>query len=107
MAKRRPQINFQVDEPMKVLYEEAKNAGQWVTKLCAAGLLLMVENPRLRLEALNRLREWEADYADADPERIRRFVQGAQAAMQARSPGSPPAPKARRAKKAARRGRGE
>lgn len=81
MAKRRPQINFQVDEPMKLLYEEARANGQWVTRLCAAGLLMMVERPELRREAIIRLRAWESEYADADPERIREFVRGADEAM--------------------------
>ena len=101
-APRRPQINFQVDPSLKCLYEEARASGHWVTRLCAAGLLLLVEDAAVRQRALNRLRDWEADYADADPERIRSFVQGAQAALQAAPRGSRPAPAARpRSKKAA------
>jgi len=103
MAERRPQINFQVDVNMKVLYEESKACGHWVTRFCAAGFLLLVENPEVRIEALNRLREWEAEYADADADDVRAFVQGAQAAMKAPARGSRRAPKARRAKKAAKR----
>lgn len=103
MAKRRPQINFQVGDNMKTLYEESKVAGHWVTRFCAAGFLLMVEDPVVRMRALNRLREWEAGYADATAEQIRDFVQGAQAAMRAAPPKSRPAPKARRARKKAKR----
>ena len=105
MVKRRPQINFQVDEAMKLLYEETRIAGHWVTRFCAAGLLLMVEDPRVRMAALKRLREWEAEYEDASPDDIRAFVEGAQAAMQGAPRGKRPAPKARRAGKKAKRGR--
>jgi hypothetical protein len=103
MPARRPQINFQVDPSMKLLYEESKAAGHWVTRFCAAGLLLMVEDPAIRLQALNRLRAWEARYAEADAEQIRDFVQGAQAALRSAAPRSQPAPKARRARKKAKR----
>jgi hypothetical protein len=85
MAKRKPQINFQVDEPMKLLYEEAKIAGHWVTRFCAAGFLTMIENPSIRMQALNRLRDWEGDYAGASAEEIRDFVQNAELAAQAAS----------------------
>ena len=76
MAARKPQINFQVAHNMKTLYEQSRACGYWVTRLCAAGFLLMVEDPALRMRALNRLREWEAAYADADADEIREFVQG-------------------------------
>ena len=105
MTPRKPQINFQVVEPMKVLYEEARIAGHWVTRFCAAGLLLMVENPAFRVRALNRLREWEAEYADASADDIRAFVQGAEHAMQRAARGSRPARAARPARKTAKRGR--
>lgn len=103
MAKRRPQINFQVDEPMKLLYEEAKLSGHWVTRFCAAGLLLMIEDPAARVAALNRLRDWEAEYAAATPDEIRDFVSGAEAALQRAVQGSRRAPKARPTRKAAKR----
>ncbi len=104
MAKRKPQINFQVDENMKVLYDEARACGHWVTRFCAAGLLLMVENPEIRMQALTRLREWEAEYAEASPDEVRAFVQGAQAALTRAARGSRPRPKARPARKKAKRG---
>ncbi len=107
MLKRRPQINFQVDEPMKFLYDEAKIVGHWVTRFCAAGLLVMVEDPRVRVRALQRLRDWEIEYADASPDDIRAFVQGAEAAMQRAARGSRPAPKARPKRKRATRARSE
>jgi hypothetical protein len=103
MPARKPQINFQVDPSMKILYEESRACGHWVTRFCAAGFLLMVEDPAIRLQALNRLREWEARYADADADRIRDFVQGAQAALRSAAPRSRPAPQARRARKKAKR----
>jgi len=103
MPERRPQINFQVVPSMKILYEEAKNAGYWVTRCCAAGFLLMMEDPQIRQRALNRLREWEAEYADADHEQIRAFVQGAQAALRGAARGSRRARKARPARKRAKR----
>ena len=78
MTKRKPQINFQVVPALKLLSDEAKACGQKTPLLCAAGLLLMVENPRVRLRALNRLRDWETSYADASPEEIHDFVQNAQ-----------------------------
>lgn len=103
MPTRKPQINFQVDPPMKALYEEAKLAGNLVTRFCAAGLLLLIEEPRVRVQALNRLREWEAEYVDASPAEIRAFVEGLQTALgPPRTPRARPAPKA---KKKARRAR--
>jgi hypothetical protein len=81
MVKRKPQINFQVETAMKLLYDEAKACGQSTTRLCAAGLLLMVEDPHARLHALNRLRDWENSYADTSPKEIRNFVQNAQIAV--------------------------
>lgn len=77
MSRRKPQINFQVEPAMKALYEEAKACGHRVTRLCAAGLLMMVEDNSLRLDALSRLRHWETRYADAPPKVIRAFVQSA------------------------------
>ncbi|MEW6251260.1 MAG: hypothetical protein AB1716_11475 [Planctomycetota bacterium] len=103
MAKRKPQINFQVDEGMKLLYEEAKISGHLVTRLCAAGLLLLVEEPQTRLRALNRLREWEEKYADASPEQVRAFVQGAATALQRGGRGSRPKPAARPSRRGAGR----
>ena len=103
MPIRKPQINFQVDHNMKALYEQSKLYGHGVTRLCAAGFLLMVADPAIRLRALNHLCAWEAEYADADADEIREFVQGAQAAMKAAAPKSRPARKARRARKKAKR----
>ncbi len=105
MTRRRPQINFQVDPAMKLLYEEARISGHWVTRLCAAGFLLMVEDASARQQALARLRDWEADYDDASPEQIRDFVSGAQAALQAPARGSRPTRKAPRVKKKPKRAR--
>jgi len=102
VTKRKPQINFQVDENMKILYREARACGHWVTRFCAAGLLLLVENPEIRIQALRRLREWEAEYADATPDEVRAFVQGAQDAMKRAARGSRPRPKARRGQKKAK-----
>ncbi|MBK9118332.1 MAG: hypothetical protein IPM18_01855 [Phycisphaerales bacterium] len=92
---RKPQINFQVDESMKRLYEEARVAGHWVTRWCAAGLLMMVERPELRVDALKRLRDWELEYGSASEDEIRDFVQGAEDAMQRAVLNSRRAPKAR------------
>jgi hypothetical protein len=105
MAKRarKPQINFQVDEPMKMLYEEAKANGHWVTRFCAAGFLLMVEDARVRNQAINRLRDWETEYEDASEDEIRAFVQGARTAMKRGTRGSPRGRKARPARKKAKR----
>lgn len=86
--RRRPQINFQVDPGMKRLYEEAKLMGNWVTRWCAAGFLMMVENPRARQQALQRLREWEARYADASDDEIRAFVAGVESALRDEPRGS-------------------
>jgi hypothetical protein len=102
MAKRKAQINFQVDDAMKLLYDEARISGHWVTRFCSAGLLLMVEEPAVRLRALNRLREWEAEYAEASADEIRAFVQGAEAALQPPARGTRPGRPARPGKKKAR-----
>lgn len=103
MPDRRPQINFQVDPAMKLLYEEAKVSGHWVTRFCAAGLLLLVEDAAIRRRALNRLRDWEAEFEGATPEEIRAFVEDAEAAMQGGVPESRPARKAPAARKKAKR----
>ncbi|MBU0637765.1 MAG: hypothetical protein KKB50_02785 [Planctomycetes bacterium] len=103
MPERRPQINFQVDPAMKTLYEEAKAAGFFVTRLCAAGLLHLVENPAVRLPALNRLRDWEAEYQAVSRSAIRDFVQGAQAALRSGAPDSRRGRKARPARKKPKR----
>jgi len=105
MPQRRPQINFQVDEPMKLLYEEAKLSGHWVTRFCAAGFLMMVEDPRLRMRALNRLRQWEAQYADASPADIQAFVQQAEGAMRRGVRESRPGPPTRPPRKTGARGK--
>jgi len=105
MAKRKPQINFQVGNAMKVLYEEAKLAGHFVTRFCAAGLLLLIEDPQQRTRALDRLRDWEAEYGYASAREIRAFVQGVQGALRGGARGSRPARPARPVRKAARRGR--
>ena len=103
MTTRKPQINFQVDLGMKALYEQSKLYGHGVTRLCAAGFLLMIEDSAIRLRALNRLCEWEDEYADAGPDEIRDFVQAAGGALKAAAPRSRPARKARRARKKAKR----
>lgn len=103
MPARKPQINFQVDQPLKVLYDEAKAQGHWVTRFCAAGFFLMVEDPRARARAISRLREWEAAFADASPQQIRAFVEGAQAAMQPPAPGSSPGRRVRTTKRKTKR----
>ena len=102
--ERRPQINFQVDEAMKLLYEEAKAQGHWVTRFCAAGFLLLVEDARARARAISRLREWEAEFERASPRQIRAFVEGAQAALERGAPSNRPGRPARPAKKKAKRG---
>lgn len=101
---RKPQINFQVSAPMKLLYEEAKLAGHWVARFCAAGLLMMVEDPRLRVRALSRLRDWESQYEQASAGDIRTFVAGAEAALQRAAPGTRPARRARPRRSRAGRG---
>jgi len=101
MARRRPQINFQVDEAMKLLYEQARLSGHWVTRLCAAGFLLMIENPRARVRAINRLIEWETEYENASPEEIRAFVQGARGAVRRGAQGTRPDRPVRRSTKRA------
>jgi hypothetical protein len=103
MAKRKPQINFQVDEPMKDLYDEAKASGHWVTRFCAAGFLLMVEDAAARARAISRLRDWEAEYDGASQAEIRAFVEGAQDAMRRASRGSRPARSTRHSQKKAKR----
>ena len=104
MPNRKPQINFQVEEAMKLLYDEARAQGHWVTRLCAAGFLLLVEDPVARHRAITRLREWEAEFADASAEQIQAFVEGAQDALRRGARGSRPARPARPARKTARRG---
>jgi len=106
-SARRPQINFQVDHAMKLLYEEAKACGHWVTRFCAAGLLMLIENPHLRRDALSRLRDWEDEFADASEAKVRTFVQGCEDAMQAGARGVRPALPTRRGQKKAGRVGGE
>lgn len=99
MTQRRPQINFQVDPSMKSLYEEVRENGHWVTRWCAAGLLAMVEDAEFRQAAINRLREWEAQFEHASPDEIRAFVQGVERAMQRGARDNRPARKAPRRRK--------
>lgn len=103
MPDRKPQINFQVEPCMKLLYEEAREAGHWVTRLCAAGLLLMIENANLRQAAVNRLREWEIEFDGASAEDVRAFVAGARGALRTRPRGTAPGRKAPAARKKAKR----
>ena len=107
MPTRRPQINFQVDDAMKLLYDQAKQSGHWVTRLCSAGLLMMVEQPALRARALERLRDWEIEYQGASADEIHDFVQGAEAALRRAAPGTRRAPATRPPRKTARRARSE
>lgn len=104
MPKRKPQINFQVENNMKMLYDEAKVQGHWVTRLCAAGLLMMIEDAAVRARALSRLRDWEAEFDKASPAEIREFVEAAGAEMRAAARGSGRARKPQPAKKRAARG---
>ncbi len=103
MTKRKPQINFQVDEPMKLLYEEAKASGHWVTRFCTAGFLLMVHDPKARQRAISQLRDWEIEFEKASPTQIRLFVEGARDAMKRGARGSRPARATRRSRKTAKR----
>ncbi|MBK8914040.1 MAG: hypothetical protein IPM64_05450 [Phycisphaerales bacterium] len=101
---RKPQINFQVEKPLKLLYDEAGDSGMRASRLCAAGLLLMIENPAARRRAINRLREWEQKFADASAEQVRAFVSGVEAAMLRATRETKPARRVPRAKKAAAAG---
>ena len=103
-VSRRPQINFQVDPALKLLYDEAHEQGHWVTRFCAAGLLMLVEDPRLRAKAIRRLRDWEEEYADASAAQIRAFVEGAEGALQRGAQEDLQEPPARRRKKGAKGG---
>jgi hypothetical protein len=103
VIRRKPQINFQVLPHMKMLYDEAKGSGHFVTRFCAAGLLLLVEDPWIRQRAINRLREWEAEYAYASRDEIRDFVQGVRRAMRSGARGTSPARRALRSRTRARR----
>jgi hypothetical protein len=105
-AERKPQINFQVEAPLKSLYDVARRAGGYnVTRLCAAGLLYLLENPAVQSEALNRLGEFYRDYDRADPEQLRAFVQGAKDALRRAAPGSRPKPRPAPGTRATRRER--
>lgn len=99
MTQRKPQINFQVEDNMKLLYDEAKSHGHRVTRLCAAGLLLMVEDADARNRALSRLRDWEAEYDAATEADIRAFVEGAATEMRVAARGNRPTRKSPRARK--------
>ena len=108
MIDRKPQINFQVEPALKTLYDEAREtAGHWVTRLCAAGLLILVEDAELRARALGRLREWEVEYADASDAKIRAFVMGQRGSIRSRPPGNAPGKKSRPGRKGAKELRGE
>jgi len=103
MAKRKPQINFQVEEPLKRLYDETREQGHWVARFCAAGFLLMVEDPAARAAAISRLREWEEQFESATPRQIRDFVAGAQNVLERSSRGTAPKRSTRAKKKTAKR----
>jgi hypothetical protein len=100
---RKPQINFQVEPPLKLLYDEAKVYGHGVARFCAAGLLLMIENPDVRNDAFTRLRAWEAQHAESTEEDIHQFVQGVHAAMTSATRGTRRVPPTRRGKRSSAR----
>lgn len=79
MPSRKPQINFQVQPGMKLLYDEVQASGQRATRLCAAGLLLLIEDSQVRTRAMRRLRAWEDTYANATPDEIRTLVESGRA----------------------------
>lgn len=71
---RKPQISFQVAPNVKAIYESAQGEFN-VTRLCAAGLMFMLENPDLRKLALARLEWFETDKsAPRDGSEVTRFV---------------------------------
>ena len=77
MVRRKPQINFQVEPGLKRLYDEAKLSGYRPARLCAAGLLLMVEDAAARQRALERLRAREKELASAPPRAVQAPVRAA------------------------------
>ncbi|MFH1746658.1 MAG: hypothetical protein ABIG44_06390 [Planctomycetota bacterium] len=103
MPTRLPQINFQVVPPLKYLYTEAKLQGHLVSRFCAAGLLMMVEDPVARAHALSRLREWEEEFENASEKQVRSFVEGARDALLRNARGSQPAHKARKPRRKPKR----
>ena len=103
MPSRKPQINFQVEASLKFLYLEAKRSGLSVTRLCAAGLLLMLEDPAARARAVARLIAWEEQYAVASADDVRSFFRNLQRVFEGAAPGTAPAPRARQGGAAARR----
>lgn len=103
MISRKPQINFQVCPALKALYDQAKISGHGVTRFCAAGLLVMIEDAAVRAQALKRLQDWEAEYADASEDDIRVFVQDVQDALARGVRGNPRERPAREGRRAARR----
>lgn len=59
MLPRKAQVNFLVDARLKMVYDRAKRLGHRVSRYCAAGLLLLLEDTDLRDRAMQRLVEWE------------------------------------------------
>ena len=78
MGTRKPQISFQVAENLKLVYEVASYLGAHnVTRLCAAGLLFVLENPEVRQEALNRLVEFETSKdSPRTQEQVEAYIRG-------------------------------
>lgn len=105
MPQRKPQINFQVDDSLKYLYLEAKRSGLSVTRLCSAGLLLMLEDPIARARAISRLIAWEEEYSVASEEQVRVFFRNLQRALAGAPPETGPESRARSTAGAARRSR--
>lgn len=57
---RKPQITFQVSPRLKAAHQgSGVRYGLKMTRLCAAGLLYLMENPELRFKALARLSDFE------------------------------------------------
>mgnify|MGYP000196765681 CR=1 FL=1 len=59
MRPRKAQVNFMVDARLKALYEHGKRLGHRVSRYCAAGLLLLLEDAKVRDHAMQRLVQWE------------------------------------------------
>jgi len=85
MGTKKPQINLQVPESVKMAYDAASDIGGLDKKrLGAAGFIFLLENPHARQAALDRLVAWEQGEGTPQSQaEVQKFVRGLAAELHA------------------------
>lgn len=79
MSLKKKEISFQVVDDLKQIYDIVGETGALKgTRLCAAGFLLVLENPAVRHHALRRLGEFErGEQSPSGEDDVRAYVESA------------------------------